>query len=415
MPRHRGGVGGQPPVPVPPAPCRVPGKAALPHRGPFVLARAASLQRDRGSERLWRNNARSRRVSSDCVPAAAPAPAPPGIHSGLFLNPRPGPQRSTWPVTPGQCPPGWGVRLAPLLGTAVPSATAGEPRCTAGTSPSPCGTPIAAPHAEGCEGLLGSSEPCPGLPAAHRAAGRRKHPCSSGRPRFLPSFLPALLRSELTRSRHPRAPRGAAGPSAAPAAAAPTGVLPRATRKPRPQRHTSPAQDAPYPRPQPSCSPTMCPKPNTLTAIVAPARQGAWPWTPGSDRGRRSLGAHPTGSLAASPPGCRAAHPPCAGGSALGSSPRDNTQTPLPTSGISSQLLAPPRSRHTAASPSAAAPLSEGGRDAAPCHGRMSPSPARTTPRPTLPAGRCWGSLVTAAGWPQWVLAGGPSRAPAWP
>lgn len=235
-----------------------------------------------------------------------------------------------------------------------------------------------------------SSEPCPGLPAAHRAAGRRKRPCSSGRPRFLPSFLPALLRSELTRSRHPRAPRGAAGASAAPAAAAPTGVLPRATRKPRPQRHTSPVQDAPCPRPQPSCSPTTCPKPNTLTAIVAPARQGAWPWTPGSDRGRRSLGAHPTGSLAAVPPGCRAAHPPCAGGSALGSSPRDNTQTCLPTSGISSQLLAPPRSRHTAPSPSAAAPLSEGGCDAAPCHGRMSPSPARTTPPPHT---TCWALL----------------------
>lgn len=42
-----------------------------------------------------------------CVATAA-APAPLGIHSGLFLNPRPGPQHSAQPVSPGQCPFHWG-------------------------------------------------------------------------------------------------------------------------------------------------------------------------------------------------------------------------------------------------------------------------------------------------------------------
>lgn len=40
--------------------------------------------------------------------ATATAPAPPGIHSGLFLNPRPGPQHSAQPVFPGHCPSHWG-------------------------------------------------------------------------------------------------------------------------------------------------------------------------------------------------------------------------------------------------------------------------------------------------------------------
>ena len=221
------------------------GEAALPRRSPFVLARAVSLQQDGGSERLRRNNARSRRVSSDCVPAAAAAPAPPGIHSGLFLNPRPGPQHGARPVTPSQCPPRWGLRLAPLLRTAVPPATANEPCYTAGTSSSPRRTTIAALDAVGCEGLPGRSEPCSGLPAAHHAAAGRKLPCSSSRPHFLPSFLLALLRSELTRSRHPPAPQGAASPSAAPTAAAPTSAW--ATGQPQPRRHASPTQDAPWP------------------------------------------------------------------------------------------------------------------------------------------------------------------------
>lgn len=108
-------------------------------RSPFVLARAVSPWQDGGSECLQRNNTQSRPVSSDCAPAAAPAP--PGIHSRLFLNPRLGPQCSARPVTPGQRPLCWSLQLTALLGTVVPPATASKPRCTAGTSSS-----LAGPH-----------------------------------------------------------------------------------------------------------------------------------------------------------------------------------------------------------------------------------------------------------------------------